>query len=256
DEHLERVGVLALGGRAGAVGGGAAQRRLEHRAFVVAHQQAYGGRFAVGVADAQVGGVHGQDAAVGAADAVAALPAGQLEGLGDAGAGAGGVRPGGEVGERLAGDLLGRVAEEFLGVLVPGRDGAGAVDLQDGDPDPSVGEGEEVGGQGRTGRAGAHGALRQVQLEPDGLVGGRVLHAPAGGQRRAQLEAASALPVEAAHGDGGALEGDLAFRIPVGHLDPHTVVAAQTEQVGGGAGVHHGVGHQFAGENDGVVDDV
>src|SRR5690606_30792909 len=47
DEHLERVGVLALGGRAGAVGGGAAQRRLEHRAFVVAHQQAYGGRFAV-----------------------------------------------------------------------------------------------------------------------------------------------------------------------------------------------------------------
>src|SRR5690606_39980896 len=78
DEHLERVGVLALGGRAGAVGGGPAQRRLEHRAYVVAHQQAYGGRFAVGVADAQVGGVHGQDAAVGAADAVPALPAGQL----------------------------------------------------------------------------------------------------------------------------------------------------------------------------------
>ena len=61
-----------------------------------------------------MGGVDRDDAAVGAADAVAALPAGELEGLGDAGAGAGGVRPGGEVGEGLADDLLGGVAEEVL----------------------------------------------------------------------------------------------------------------------------------------------
>ena len=82
---------------------------------MVADQEADRGGLAVGVADAQVGGVDGDDPAVGAPYAVGALPAGELEGLGDAGAGAGGVRPGGEVGEGLADDLLGVVREEVAG---------------------------------------------------------------------------------------------------------------------------------------------
>ncbi len=203
-----------------------------------------------------MGGVDGDDAAVDGADAVTALPAGEPERLRDAGAGAGRVRPGGEVGEGFAGDLLGRVAEEFLGVLVPGGDVAGAVDLDDRHADSAVGEGEEVGGEGRAGRARAHGPGGEVELEPDGLVGGGVLDAPAAGQGRAQLEPAAALPVGAAHVDGGGLERDLAFGIAVGHLDAYALVAAQAEQIGRGAGVDDGVGHQFAGENDGVVDDV
>ena len=105
---------------AGVGSDGCAQRGLQDRALVVADEEADRGGLAVGVADAEVGGVDGDDPAVGAPYAVAALPAGELEGLGDAGAGAGGVRPGGEVGERFADDLLGGVAEEVLGVLVPG----------------------------------------------------------------------------------------------------------------------------------------
>ncbi|GAA3497549.1 hypothetical protein GCM10019016_046520 [Streptomyces prasinosporus] len=50
--------------------------------------------------------------------------------------------------------------------------------------------------------------------------------------------------------------GDLALGIPVGHLDAHAVVAAQAQQVGGGARVHDGVGHQLAGEDHRVVHDV
>ena len=107
DEHLEGVVLRALGARR-RVGRAAAQRGLQDRAFVVADEEADGRGLALGVADAEVGGVHGDDAAVGAADAVAALPAGELEGLGDAGAGAGGVRPGGEVGEGFADDLTRR----------------------------------------------------------------------------------------------------------------------------------------------------
>ena len=179
-----------------------AQRGLQDGAFVVPYEEADRGGLAARVADPEVRGVHRGHAAVGAADAVAALPAGELEGLGDAGAGAGGVRPGREVGEGLADDLLGGVAEEFLRVLVPGGDGAGAVDLDDRDADAAVGEREEVGGQGRAGGAGAHRAVGEVELEPDLLVRGRVLDAPAAGQGRAQLEAAAALAVGAAHVDG------------------------------------------------------
>ncbi len=168
----------------------------------------------------------------------------------------GGVRPGGEVGEGFAGDLLGGVAEQLLRVLVPGGDGAGAVDLDDGDADPGVGQRQQVGGEGGARGAGADRALGEVELEPDGLVGGRVVDAPVAGQGGAELEAASALAVGAAHVDRGALEGNLTLGIPVGHLDPHAVLAAQAEQLGGGARVHDGVGHEFAGQHHGVVDDV
>ena len=52
------------------------------------------------------------------------------------------------------------------------------------------------------------------------------------------------------------LEWDLTFRVAVRHLDPYAVVAAQAQDVGGRARVHHGVGDQFTGEDHGVVDDV
>ena len=125
DEDLEGVGrrTRRLSPAAGGVAcEGTRSGRLQDGALVVADEQADRGGLAVAVPDAQVGGVDGDGAAVGAAHAVGALPAGELERLGDAGAGAGGVRPGGEVGERLADDLLGGVAEEFLCVLVPGGD--------------------------------------------------------------------------------------------------------------------------------------
>ncbi len=255
DEHLEGVGVLPVGGR-GRVGGRDAGRGLQDGAFVVADEEADGGGFAAGVADPEVGGVHLGHAAVGAADAVGALPAGELEGLGDAGAGARGVRPGGQVGEGLADDLGRRVAEQLLGVLVPGADVALPVDLEDGDADAAVGQREEVGGQGRAGGAGADRAFGQVEVEPDVLVGGGVVHAPAGGQGRAELEAAAAFAVGAAHGDGGALEGDLALRVAVGDLDAHAVLGAQAQHLRVRARVDDGVGHQLAGEDDRVVDDV
>ena len=54
----------------------------------------------------------------------------------------------------------------------------------------------------------------------------------------------------------GALERDLPFRIVVGDLDPDAVLRTQTQHVGGGAGVHHRVGDELAGEDDRVVDDV
>ncbi len=95
-----------------------------------------------------------------------------------------------------------------------------------------------------------------MEVEPDVLQGRRVLHAPAVGQCRAQLEAAAALAVEAAHRGGGALERDLSLGVVIGDLDPYAVVAAQADDVRGGAGVDHGIGHQFAGEHHGVVDDV
>ncbi len=223
---------------------------------MIAHEEADRGGLAACVADAQVGGVHRGDAAVGVPYAVAALPAGEPERLGDAGAGARRVRPGREVGQRLADDLLGGVAEQLPGVLVPGGDGAGAVDLDDGDADAAVGERQQVGGEGGAGGAGADRALGQMEVEPDVLERGRVLDAPAVGQGRAELEAASALAVETAHGGGGALERDLALGVVVGDLDPYAVVAAQADHVGGGTGVHHGIGHQLAGEHHGVVDDV
>ena len=100
-----------------------------------------------------------------------------------------------------------------------------AVDLDDGDADAAVGEREEVGGQGRAGGAGAHRALGEVELEPDLFVRGRVLDAPAGGEGRAQQEAAAALAVGAADVTAGALERDLALGIAVGDLDPYAVLA-------------------------------
>ncbi len=203
-----------------------------------------------------MGGVDGDDAAVGGADAVTALPAGEAQRLGDAGAGAGGVRPRGVVGQRLAGDLLRRVAEEFLGVVVPGGDGALAVDLDDRDADPLVGEGQQFGGDRGAGGAGADLALGQIQPEPDVLVRGGVLDAPAGGERRAELEAAAALAVRAAHRHPAGLERDLALGIAVGDLDAHAVAGAQADHLGGGARVHDGVGDQLAGEDHGVVHDV
>ena len=54
----------------------------------------------------------------------------------------------------------------------------------------------------------------------------------------------------------GALERDLALGVAVGDLDAYAVVAAQAQDVGGGARVDDGVGDQFAGEDHGVVDDV
>lgn len=113
-----------------------------------------------------------------------------------------------------------------------------------------------MGGEGGPRGASADRALGEVELEPDGLVGGRVVDAPVAGQGGAELEAASALAVGAAHVDRGALERDLTLGIPVGHLDTDAVRAAQAEQLGGGARVHDGVGHQLAGQHHGVVDDV
>ena len=181
------------------VGRGAAQRGLQDGALVVADQQADGGGFAVGVADPQVRGVDGDDAAVGAADAVAALPAGELERLGDAGAGAGGVRPGGEVGERLADDLLrrrsrrGPAASSFQAVMAAAAGRSGRRRRGPGRRRPAGAS----AGSGGAGGAGADRAFGEVELEPDVLVRGRVLDAPAGGERGAQQQAAAALAVGA-----------------------------------------------------------
>lgn len=250
DEDLEGVGGAALGARLGdgALGG------LEDGALVLPHQEADGGGLALSVADPEVGGVDGDHAAVGAADAVAALPAGEAEGLGEAGADAGGVGPGGEVAEGFAGDLLGAVAEEFLGVLVPGGDRAAAVDLGDGDADAGLGDREEGVGEDGAGGAGADGALGEVQVEPDVLAGGGVVDAPAVGECRAEEQAAAVLAVRAAEGAAG-LDGDLALGVPVGDLDADAVVGAEAEDLGGGAGVDDGVGDELAGEDDGVVDE-
>src|SRR4029078_665167 len=130
-----------------------------------------------------------------------------------------------------------------LGVLVPRGDGAGPVDLHHGDADAAVGERKEGEGERWPGGAGADGALGKVELEPDLLVGGGVVDAPAAGERRAQLEAAASLAVGAAHVDGGGLEGGLAPRATVGHFDPYAVLAAQAQDVRGGARVDDGVRH-------------
>ncbi len=253
DEDLERVRRAVVGGD---VGDRRADRALEDGALVVADEQADRRRVAVVVADPQVRGVHGDGPAVGAADPVAALPAGELEGVGDARTGARGVRPGHEVGELLAGDLLRGVPEHVRRVFVPGADRARAVDLDDGDPDPLVGHGEQRGRQDRARRADPHRTVGQVQLEPDVLAGGAVLDTPAGGQGRTEEQPAAVLTVGAAEVDAAALERHLAFRIVVGDLDADALRAAQAQHVGRGAGVDDGVGHELTGENDGVVDDI
>lgn len=179
---------------------------------MVAYEQADRGGIAVGIADAQVGGVDGRHAAVGAADAVAALPARELQRVSDSRARAGSVRPGREVGEGFTDDLFGDVSEEVFRVLAPGGDGSGAVDLDDGDPHSAVGQREEVDGEGGARGAGAHRALGKGELEPDEFVRRRVVDAPAGGEGCAELEAAAALAVGVTHVDRGLLERDLALR--------------------------------------------
>lgn len=253
DEDLERVRGAILGR---CVGDRCTHRALEHGPLVVANEEADRGRFALGVADSEMGGVDGDDASVGSPDAVTALPSGEPQGIGDAGVRARCVRPGREVGELLAGDLLGSVSEQEGGVVVPRGDGAGAVDLDDGDTYSLVGDGEQLRGQDGTRRADAHGAVRKVELEPDLLVRRRVLDSPAGSECGAEQQAAAAFPVRAAEVQAGALERDLAFRIVVGDLDAHAVLGAQAEHIRGGARVHHRVGHKFTGEDDGVIDDV
>lgn len=200
--------------------------------------------------------VHGDDPAVGPADAVTALPPGEPQGVGDAGVGAGSVRPGHEVGQLLAADLLRGVAEEERGVVVPRGDGAGAVDLDDGHPYAWFRHGQQSGGQHRAGGADTHGAFGKVELEPDVFVRRGVLDAPAGGERRAEQQPATAFAIGAAEIEARALERDLPLRIVVGDLDAHTVLGAQTEHVGGRARVNDGIGHEFTGKNDGVVNDV
>lgn len=179
DEHLEGVGGLAPIRGVGGVDVRTAHRTLQYGALAFAHQQTDGGRLALGIADTQMGGVDGSDPAVGAADAVGALPAREEERLGDAGAGAGGVGPCGEVGQRLADDLLRWVAEQLLSVVVPGADQTAAVDLDDSDPDSGVGDGQGAGGQGGPGRSGSGRAVGEIEMEPDLLVSRGVLDAPA-----------------------------------------------------------------------------
>lgn len=199
-------------------------------------------------------GVDGDDAAVGAADAVTALPAGEAEGLREAGADAGSVGPGGEVAEGFAGDLLGVVPEEFLGVLVPGGDGSAAVDLDDGHADAAVGDREERVGEDGARGAGADRAPGEVEVEPDMLASGGVVDSPAVGEGGAEQESAAVLAVGAAEG-AAALDGDLALGVAVGDLDADAVLGTEAEDLGGGAGVDDGVGDELAGEDDGVVDE-
>ena len=171
-------------------------------------------------------------------------------------AGPGGLRPGGEVGERFAGDLVAGVAEEFRGVLVPGGDDAAAVDLDDGDPDPVVGERRAPG---QAGRARRNGCLPGVRAAPAGTrraCGRRCTPRPSGWPEPSTAAARGRPRGRGATCWPGVLERQLTFRVAVGDLDPHGGVDAQAQHVGGGAGVHHGVGDEFAGEDDGVVDDV
>ena len=155
------------------------------------------------VADPQVGAVDGEDPAVGVAQAVGALPAGELQGLGEADAGAGGLRPGGEVGERLADDLFAgwpkrSAASSFQRVMTPPRSTWTTATRT-----RSSATGRSAAGSSGPGGAGAGGALGQVELEPDVLVGGGVLDAPAGGERGAQQQAAAALVVRVAERPAG-----------------------------------------------------
>ena len=150
----------------------------------------------------------------------------------------------------------GSYAKRSLGVVVPEADAAAAVDLDDGDADPAVGDRECVHGEGGAGGAGAGRALGEVELEPDVLLCGGVLHAPAGGQRAAQQQAAAALAVGVDDGLAGVLERNLTLRVAVGDGDAHAAVRPQAQHIGGGAGVHHRIGDELTGQDDGVIDDV
>ena len=83
-----------------------------------------------------------------------------------------------------------------LGVVVPGGDERRALSTwTTATLTRSSATGRAPGGSDGPGRAGAGGALGQVELEPDLLVGGGVLDAPAGGERGAQQQAAAAFAV-------------------------------------------------------------
>ena len=120
-----------------------------------------------------------------------------------------------------------------------------------------VGEREQVGGRatgpaarvptGRSGRSSWNQTCLWV-----GVYSTPQRAASAAQSWRPRPPSRSGLPMVTA----GALEGDLALGVVVGDLDADAVVAAQAQHVGGGARVDDGVGHQFAGEDDGVVDDV
>ena len=204
DEDLEGVGARAALGAGRVSDAGPRSGVCRTARSSVADEQADRGGLAVGVADPEVGGVDGDHAAVGAADAVAALPAGELEGLGDAGAGAGGLRPGGEVGEGLADDLLGGVAEEVRRRPRSSAEMAPARSIwTTATRTRLVGEREQVGGAGTgpaervpTGRSG------RSSWNQTCLCGGGVLDAPAGGEGGAQQQAAAALAVGAAEVGG------------------------------------------------------
>ena len=256
DEDLEGVDAAALA-EGGRVGRGLAHGALEHRALVVAYQQADRGRLALGVADPQVRGVHGDDAAVGAPYPVGAFPARELEGLDDAGGGAGGVRPGGEVGERLAGDLLGGVAEELLarprsrrGRRRRGRSGR-----------PRRGLVPSVTGSSAVGRAGPAERVPTGRLGRSSWNQTFFLVAVYSTPQREARAAQSSRPrpfSRSGSGDvgGGAEQRNLTFGVAVGHFDAYAVLGAQAQDVRLGAGVDHRVGDELAGQDHGVVHDV
>jgi hypothetical protein len=105
------------------------------------------------------------------------------------------------------------------------------------------------------GGSGAGGALGEVEVEPHLFGLGAVLHAPAGGQRGAQQQAAAALVV----GVGLAVdvvEREFALGVVVGDLDPYAGVVAKTLDIRGGSGMNHRIGDEFTGEDDGVVHDI
>ena len=150
----------------------------------------------------------------------------------------------------------GGVAEEFLGVLVPGADGAAAVDLDDRDADPAVGERAAARRGVRARRSGCRPGARGGRAGTRPACGWAVYSTP----QRAASAAHSCRPRPPSRSGcrwaGGALERDLAFRVAVGDLDADAGVASGGTGRRRGAGVDDRVGDQFAGEDDGVVDDV
>ena len=151
--------------------------------------------------------------------------------------------------------------EERLGVRVPGQHPAVLVELDDGDVHRAAAAGQVAAGGGGNGVAGADHVCGQGEPEPDGLLPGRVLDAPALGEGGAHQQAAAALAVGVGEavgsGDGPVAErGQAALGVVVGDLDPDGLLLAQAADLGGGAGVHDGVGDEFADQDDGVVDDL
>ncbi len=151
--------------------------------------------------------------------------------------------------------------EQRLGVGVPGEHPAVVVELDDGDVHRAAAAGQFAAGGGGQRVAGAGGVRGQGEPEPDGLAAGAVLDAPAFGEGGAhqQAPAALAVGVGVVVGGGGGYVGEggqAAFGVVVGDLDPDRAVLAQAADLGGGAGVHDGVGDEFADQDHRVVDDL